>query len=135
MGTLYAMQQIYLVLVLSGLPILSPYPNITFAQNLVVSAVRTKPAQIFSISLPLDLFFCCLVVFCTHNLPCYEYKGHVTYQVVCTEGLVACYTYPSTHRMPKTCRNANVEKNGGKGQTGGKNCSSTHCINTPNNHT
>jgi hypothetical protein len=59
----------------------------------------------------------------------------VTYQVVCTEGLVACYTYPSTHRMPKTCRNANVEKNGGKGQTGGKNCSSTHCINTPNNHT
>lgn len=31
--TLYAMQQIYLVSVLSGLPILPPYPNITFAHS------------------------------------------------------------------------------------------------------
>jgi hypothetical protein len=97
---LYAMQQIYLVSVLSGLTILPSIPKQYICPLWVVSGVRTKAPQFFSLSLPLDLFFGCLVVFCPHNLPCYEYKGHVTYQVVCTEGLVACYTYP---RAPIAC--------------------------------
>ncbi len=38
-------------------------------------------------------------------------KGHLTRQVACAKGLVACYIPPSTHNMPKNIsRNALGEK-------------------------
>jgi hypothetical protein len=44
-------------------------------------------------------------------------KGHITCQVACAKGLVACYISPSTHNMGKTwtqnmSRNAKVKKTG-----------------------
>ncbi len=63
---------------------------------------------------PLPCFFH-LVMFCTHNLPSYEYQGsHNTPS--------SMLHTPSTCHMTKTCQG---EKKWGKGQTKGKNCSST----------
>jgi len=57
---------------------------------------------IFSFSLPFALFFSALSCFAPITSHVMSTKGHVTCQVACGKGLVACYTPPNTSSKPQT---------------------------------
>jgi hypothetical protein len=70
----------------------------------------------FPLSLPFALIFTlsCFAPITSHVM---STKGHITYQVGCAEGLVACYIPPSIPNMPKTCLEMpRWKKNGAKGR-------------------
>ncbi len=109
----------------------------TLQMPIDVNAVSIK-SILQQFSPPLSLPFCPefvffhLVMLCTHNQPPMLWvprvpKGHVTCQVACAKGLVACYIPPNnTRNMSKPCmtwtRNMsrNAPKKWGNGQTEGK---------------
>ncbi len=89
------------------------------------SQYKSNAPKCFPLSLPFALSFFTLSCFGPITSHVMSTKGHITYQVGCAKGLVACYIPRSIPNMHKTCktwtqnmsRNAEVKKKWGKGQT------------------
>ncbi len=74
-------------------------PIIRLARMFVTRVSTRALLQLFLLGLPIALFVFHLVLFCTHNVPCYSYQGAGSMH----QGTCSMLHTPSNCNMPKAC--------------------------------